>query len=118
MACLTPCLLNPHMCNACLCTVATLLRYPIATLLCYPTAQPCCCPVATLLLPCYYLLLPCCYLLRNPVAAPLLPCCSDRKEALVELGGVARLMEVMERVVTSAEVSELEVRAGKGTRGC
>ena len=57
-------------------------------------------------------------LLCYPVATPLLPCCSDRKEALVELGGVARLMEVMERVVTSAEVSELEVRAGKGTREC
>ena len=83
------------MCNACLCTVATLLLPYCATLL-----------------------LPCCYLLRNPVATPLLPCCSDRKEALVELGGVARLMEVMERVVTSAEVSELEVRAGAGTKEC
>ena len=34
---------------------------------------------------------------------------SVRKEALVDLGGVARLLEVLERVATAAEVSELEL---------
>lgn len=39
---------------------------------------------------------------------------SEYKEALVERGGVQRLMEVMERVVTSAQVSETEVRGAGG----
>ncbi|GAX78023.1 hypothetical protein CEUSTIGMA_g5465.t1 [Chlamydomonas eustigma] len=34
---------------------------------------------------------------------------SGRKSVLVSMGGVARLVEVLERVVTSAEITELEV---------